>query len=179
MTGSHTLSPPCRLFHHYVTSSCTLRIWNRNLTMFITTQHKNAILVKPGYILCRNCPLVFPLMSYDCSASTLWFTKVPESNMEAACRLTLQLQYGGVLVFVQCNWTELPHLTSWQRRGHCIEGFNTFSFYFFSLLLQTVEHIKETLWQTVTTNLQACTEGFFSSQKTSLLLRYDSLIEPT
>ncbi len=32
-----------------------------------TMSHKTAILVKLGHILQRKCPLVFPLMSYDCS----------------------------------------------------------------------------------------------------------------
>ncbi len=54
--------------------------------------HKAAISVQPGHILQRKCPLVFPLMSFNCSASTLWFTEVPESNMWAACRLKLQQQ---------------------------------------------------------------------------------------
>ncbi len=45
------------------------------------TVHKTAILVKSGHILGRKSPLVFPLMSYGCSASTLWFTEVPKSKM--------------------------------------------------------------------------------------------------
>ncbi len=36
------------------------------------------------------------MMSYDCSASTLLFAEVPESNTEASCRPKLQLQHWGV-----------------------------------------------------------------------------------
>ncbi len=31
--------------------------------------HKTAVLVKPGHILQRKCPAVFPLMPYDCFLS--------------------------------------------------------------------------------------------------------------
>ncbi len=61
--------------------------------MHVHTLHKTAILVKPGHILCRKYPLVFPLMSTDCSASTLWFTEDPKSNVWASCRLKQQLQH--------------------------------------------------------------------------------------
>ncbi len=35
--------------------------------MHVNKSHKTAILVKLGHILQRKCPLVFSLMSYDCS----------------------------------------------------------------------------------------------------------------
>ncbi len=37
--------------------------------MHVNMLHKTAILVKLGHILWRRCPLVSPLMSYDCSVS--------------------------------------------------------------------------------------------------------------
>ncbi len=37
------------------------------LTLTATHGYKTAILVKSGHILQRKCPLVSPLMSYDCS----------------------------------------------------------------------------------------------------------------
>ncbi len=54
-----------------------------NWTMHFNMLHKAAISVKSGQILCRKCPPL-PLVSYDCSASTLWFMEVPESNISAA-----------------------------------------------------------------------------------------------
>ncbi len=45
-----------------------------------------------------KCPLVFPLVSFYCSASALWFTEVPESSMLASCRLRLQLQHQALVV---------------------------------------------------------------------------------
>ncbi len=89
------------------------------------------------------------VLRHQKAVSTLWFTEVPESSMWAACRLKLQLQQRGVLVFCpairgglalwkmevqrqnghqnqsrvsgKCHWTEQPRLTSWQRRGRCKE----------------------------------------------------------
>ncbi len=58
-----------------------LQLRKQNLTMHVSKLHKTSILVKSGHILWRKGPLVFPLMSYHCSASTLWFMEVPESNM--------------------------------------------------------------------------------------------------
>ncbi len=48
-----------------------LRLRKQNFTMQVDTPHKTAILVKSGHILQRKYPLIFPLMFYDCSASTL------------------------------------------------------------------------------------------------------------
>ncbi len=59
------------LKQHCVTLTANCGFEKRNLMMHVHTSHKTAILVKPGHILWRKCPLVFPLMSYDCSASTL------------------------------------------------------------------------------------------------------------
>ncbi len=64
------------LKQHDVTLTANCGFGNQNLMMHVHTSHKTAILIKPGYILWRKCPLVFPLMSYDCSDSTLWFTKL-------------------------------------------------------------------------------------------------------
>ncbi len=54
---------------HYVTLTAPHCIEQQNL--YISTSHKTAILAKPGHILGGNCSLVSPLMSCDCSASTL------------------------------------------------------------------------------------------------------------
>ncbi len=54
------------LKQHYVTLTTTHCFEKWNLTMRVNTLHKTAILVKPGHILHRKRPLVFPLMSYNC-----------------------------------------------------------------------------------------------------------------
>ncbi len=48
----------------------------------------------------------------DCSASTLWFTEVPESNMLAACRLKLQLQQQVVVGDNFSKWTAADRQSS-------------------------------------------------------------------
>ncbi len=55
------------LERHCVTLTETCCFNKRNLAMHVNTSHKTAVLVKPRHILQRKCPLVFPLMSYDCS----------------------------------------------------------------------------------------------------------------
>ncbi len=70
------------LFLHCVTSNRELPFQNQNSTMHITMSPKAVILVRVSHILWRKCPLAFPLMSFDCSASTLWFMEVPESNRQ-------------------------------------------------------------------------------------------------
>ncbi len=47
------------------------KLFNNHIDVVNNMLHKTAILVKSGHILWRKCPLVFPLMSYNCSASTL------------------------------------------------------------------------------------------------------------
>ncbi len=65
------MTPPLtfdlNLKQHYVTMTTTCGFEKQNKTLHINMLHKTAILVKPGHILWRKCPLVFPLMSYDCS----------------------------------------------------------------------------------------------------------------
>ncbi len=55
------------LKQHYVTLIKTHCFKKRNLTMHVNTSHKTAIFVKPDHILQRKCPLIFLLMSHDCS----------------------------------------------------------------------------------------------------------------
>ncbi len=46
--------------------------------MHINTSHDFS---ENGYYFMEEMTSGFPLMSYNCSAFTLWFTEVPESNM--------------------------------------------------------------------------------------------------
>lgn len=67
LTGLLVTQPSCGLFLRYITSGHGPQLQNQILTMYITTLHKTVIWVKPGHTGWRKCPLVFPLMSYDCS----------------------------------------------------------------------------------------------------------------
>ncbi len=71
----------CGIEQRYITLTATRGFEKLNLTTHVNMLHGTAILAKSGHILQRKSRLVFPLTSYDCSASTLWFTEVPESNM--------------------------------------------------------------------------------------------------
>ncbi len=62
--------------------------------MHVNTLHKTTVLVKPGHILWRKCPLVFPLMSYDCSVCSLLLSGAVLNN---DLLLQLQLQSAGSL----------------------------------------------------------------------------------
>ncbi len=55
------------LKQHNVTSTTIHCFEERTLTIHVHTSHKTSILVKSSHILHRKRPLVFPLMSYDCS----------------------------------------------------------------------------------------------------------------
>ncbi len=55
-----------------------------NLTMHVDVLHKTAVLVKPGPILWSKCPLVFPLMSYNCSVCLPPFIFAEQSLTTAA-----------------------------------------------------------------------------------------------
>ncbi len=51
----------------YVTLTATRSFEKQNLRMDSNMSHKTAIVVKSSHILRKKSPLVFPLMSYDCS----------------------------------------------------------------------------------------------------------------
>ncbi len=58
--------------------------------MHINTLHKKAILGQPDHILWRKCPLVFPLMSYDCSLCVQPFIL---AELSQCCSFGLQAAY--------------------------------------------------------------------------------------
>ncbi len=81
------------LKQRYETSTATRGFKKRNLTMHINTSHKTAILVEPGHILQRKCPLVFPLMSYKCSVSAAFYLAKLSSSTTPCCSFGLLEAY--------------------------------------------------------------------------------------
>ncbi len=84
------------LKQHYVTWTITQCFKKRTLMMHINTLHKTAILVKPSHILWRKCPLVFSLMSYDCSVCLQPFILAelsPATTRCCSCSFSLQAAY--------------------------------------------------------------------------------------
>ncbi len=58
---------------------------------------QTAILAKPGHILRRKCPLVFPLMSYDCSIYVLpfiWQSCPQKTSRYCSCNFGLRTSGG-------------------------------------------------------------------------------------
>ncbi len=64
--------------------------------MHVNMLNKTTILVKLGHILWRKCPLVFPLMSYDCSVCLQRFILAelpPAMTRCCSCSFSLQTAY--------------------------------------------------------------------------------------
>ncbi len=65
--------------------------------MHVHTSHQTAVLVTPGHISWRKCPLVFPLMFYDCSVCLQPFILVelsPTTTRCCSCSFRLQAGWG-------------------------------------------------------------------------------------
>ncbi len=78
---------------HYVTLTAIRCFEKWNFTMHVNTLHKIAILVKPGHIFWRKFPLVFPLMSYNCSVRLQPFILAelfPTTTRCCSCSFALQ-----------------------------------------------------------------------------------------
>ncbi len=63
--------PNCALFHGVLKAKICNFTAKRNSIMHLNMSHKTAILVKCGCILQRKCPLVFPLMFYNCNLNSV------------------------------------------------------------------------------------------------------------